>query len=89
MDLGTGLRLLGHQMAARGEGPFRGTALVSHLHWDHIQGLPFFVPILREGSSLDIYGPRPNGDRTLAEAFDVFMRPPFFPVTSIVLIRSP
>jgi len=81
LDLGTGLRMLGYRLASRGPGPFRGSALVSHLHWDHIQGLPFFVPILQAGSTLDIYGPRPDDERTLAEAFDVFMRPPYFPVT--------
>jgi phosphoribosyl 1,2-cyclic phosphodiesterase len=84
-DLGTGLRELGHLLAARHDGPFQGSALVSHLHWDHIQGLPFFLPILQAGSTLDIYGPRPDGERTLAEAFDVFMRPPYFPVRSIDL----
>jgi phosphoribosyl 1,2-cyclic phosphodiesterase len=74
--------MLGQKLASRGGEPFRGSALVSHLHWDHIQGLPFFVPILQDGSSLDIYGPRPNGDDALEEAFDVFMRPPYFPVRS-------
>ena len=80
LDLGTGLRMLGQTLVARDEGPFRGAALVSHLHWDHIQGLPFFTPILQPGSRLDIYGPRPDGERELEEAFDVFMRPPYFPV---------
>ncbi|HET8929883.1 MAG TPA: MBL fold metallo-hydrolase [Acidimicrobiales bacterium] len=77
-DLGTGLRNLGRSWPA--DLPFRGHALVSHLHWDHIQGLPFFEPILRSGSSLDVYGPVTEGLR-LAEAFDQFMRRPFFPVT--------
>ena len=77
-DLGTGLRNLGRQWPA--DRPFRGHALVSHLHWDHIQGLPFFDPILRPGSSLDVYGPAAEG-LGLGEAFDQFMRRPFFPVT--------
>lgn len=77
-DLGTGLRNLGRSWPA--DRPFRGHALVSHLHWDHIQGLPFFDPILRPGSSLDVYGPVTEG-MGLAEAFDQFMRRPFFPVT--------
>lgn len=67
-------------LSARGDGPFRGAALVSHLHWDHIQGLPFFTPILDPGARLDIYGPRPDGGRSLEDAFDVFMRPPYFPI---------
>ena len=82
LDLGTGLRPLGHRIEKWGGEPFRGSALVSHLHWDHVQGLPFFVPILELGARLDIYGPRPEGASTLAAAFDVFMRPPYFPVRS-------
>ena len=52
---------------------------MTHLHWDHVQGLPFCVPINREGAQLDIYGP-PQEGLTLAEAFEEFMRPPYFPV---------
>jgi phosphoribosyl 1,2-cyclic phosphodiesterase len=52
---------------------------VTHLHWDHVQGLPFFVPIDRPGARLDIYGP-PQQGCTLEEAFEEFMRPPYFPV---------
>ncbi len=79
LDLGTGLRSYGETLPH--DGSFRGTALVTHLHWDHVQGLPFFVPILRDGASIDIYGPRPEDGRTLADAFAGFMRPPYFPVT--------
>jgi phosphoribosyl 1,2-cyclic phosphodiesterase len=76
-DLGTGLRFWGSTFAP--DQPFAGHALVTHLHWDHVQGLPFFSPVLRPGSSLDIYAPAP-GDATLEEAFDEFMAPPYFPV---------
>ena len=75
-DLGTGLRFWGE---THDDGPLRATALLTHIHWDHVQGLPFFVPALRPGSRLDVYGP-PDEGLTLAEAFDQFMRPPFFPV---------
>jgi phosphoribosyl 1,2-cyclic phosphodiesterase len=77
-DLGTGLRLFGETQAK--DGTFRGTALVTHIHWDHTQGLPFFVPALRAGAILDIYGPVQEDGLSLAGAFDEFMRPPFFPV---------
>lgn len=77
-DLGTGLRLFGETQAK--DGTFRGTALVTHIHWDHTQGLPFFVPALRAGARLDIYGPVQEDGLSLAGAFDEFMRPPFFPV---------
>jgi phosphoribosyl 1,2-cyclic phosphodiesterase len=77
LDLGTGLRFFGETQPQ--DGSFRGHALVTHLHWDHVQGLPFCVPINREGAQLDIYGP-PQEGLTLAEAFEEFMRPPYFPV---------
>ncbi len=77
LDLGTGLRFWGRSFGP--EQPFVGHALVTHLHWDHVQGLPFFSPVLRPGSRLDIYGP-PPGEHTLEEAFDDFMGPPYFPV---------
>ncbi|MGI8756141.1 MAG: MBL fold metallo-hydrolase [Acidimicrobiales bacterium] len=75
-DLGTGLRFFGESLG--GDRPFRGLALVTHLHWDHIQGLPFFVPINRPGANLTICGRHDEG--TLKDAFEDFMRPPYFPV---------
>jgi phosphoribosyl 1,2-cyclic phosphodiesterase len=78
-DLGTGLRYFGAGWPA--DRTFHGTALLTHLHWDHVQGLPFFVPLLRESASLDVYGPAQDDGRSVAEAFDIFMRPPYFPVT--------
>lgn len=76
-DLGTGLRSFGSTQPT--DGSFRGTALLTHIHWDHVQGLPFFPPADRIGAELDIYGPvHPEG--TLAECFDGFMRPPYFPI---------
>lgn len=77
LDLGTGLRFWGAELAD--DGSFRASALVTHLHWDHVQGLPFFVPLDRPGAQLDIYGPRCE-EGSLAEAFDLFMGPPYFPV---------
>ncbi|MGB3410833.1 MAG: MBL fold metallo-hydrolase [Microthrixaceae bacterium] len=78
LDLGTGLRFFG--LAQPTDVPFRGTALVSHLHWDHIQGIPFFTPLLREGSQMDLYGPVQKG-RSLEETVRSFIHPPYFPVS--------
>lgn len=77
-DLGTGLRSFGDTQPM--DGSFSGTALVTHIHWDHVQGLPFFPPADRAGASFRIYGPQQD-DGTLRELFDDFMRPPYFPVT--------
>src|SRR6516165_4401531 len=51
-DLGTGLRNYGEHLQAVGqvEG-YRSTVLLSHLHWDHIQGLPFFQPLAAGGGT--------------------------------------
>jgi phosphoribosyl 1,2-cyclic phosphodiesterase len=75
-DLGTGLRFFGEGLPQ--DPPFRGLALVTHLHWDHVQGLPFFVPINQDGAELTICGRHDDG--TLQDAFEDFMRPPYFPV---------
>jgi phosphoribosyl 1,2-cyclic phosphodiesterase len=77
-DMGTGLRYWGLTLPT--DGSFRGTALVTHIHWDHVQGLPFFTPIDRPGACFDVYGPAPGEGFTLRSAFDSFMRPPYFPV---------
>jgi phosphoribosyl 1,2-cyclic phosphodiesterase len=82
VDLGTGLRQLGIDLrrALPDLGaPLQLTALVTHLHFDHIQGLPFFEPALREGVELDIYAPS-SPELAVEEAFAAFLRPPFFPV---------
>jgi phosphoribosyl 1,2-cyclic phosphodiesterase len=80
LDLGTGLRFWGQTQPT--DGTFRGAALVTHLHWDHVQGLPFFAPVDRPGARLDIYGPKQDDGLSLADAFEEFMRPPYFPVRS-------
>jgi phosphoribosyl 1,2-cyclic phosphodiesterase len=77
LDLGTGLRFFGDTLPE--DGSFKGTAFVTHLHWDHVQGLPFFVPINQPGAQIDIYAPAQDGI-SVGEAFDEFMRPPYFPV---------
>ncbi|MCC5950718.1 MAG: MBL fold metallo-hydrolase [Acidimicrobiia bacterium] len=78
LDMGTGLRFFGEALPP--DETFRGHALVTHLHWDHVQGLPFFPPLHRPGARLDVYGP-PQESGSLADAFDGFVNPPYFPVS--------
>jgi phosphoribosyl 1,2-cyclic phosphodiesterase len=54
------------------------SAFVTHLHFDHVQGLPFFGPALRADVHLDIYGP--SQEARFSEAFSAFVQPPYFPV---------
>ncbi len=82
LDLGTGLRYFG--ATCDPSVPFSGHALVTHLHWDHVQGLPFSAPMLRAGDSVALYGPAHEGVG-FTEAFDQLMRPPFFPVRACEL----
>ena len=84
LDLGTGLRFWGETLDPRT--PFRGSALVTHIHWDHVQGLPFFTPVLQPGAQFDVYGPPQESEGGLEGAFNELMRPPFFPVTTTDLL---
>jgi phosphoribosyl 1,2-cyclic phosphodiesterase len=77
LDLGTGLRSFGE--VAPTDGSFTASALLTHIHWDHVQGLPFFPPIDRAGARLEVYGPVQD-EGTLEKVFGEFMRPPYFPV---------
>jgi phosphoribosyl 1,2-cyclic phosphodiesterase len=81
IDLGTGLRPFGYDLDSRSAGgPVEVTAFLSHLHWDHIIGLPFCTPLLREEGVMEVYGP-PQEQGSLCEAIDEVVKPPFFPVT--------
>jgi phosphoribosyl 1,2-cyclic phosphodiesterase len=75
-DSGTGLRFYGLEL---GDDAFDGTVLISHLHWDHVQGLPFFPQILNADSKALILGP-PENDMSFEEALSGFVRPPYFPI---------
>ncbi len=77
-DLGTGLRQWGETLPH--DGSFHGHALVTHVHWDHVQGLPFFMPVLQAGSTFDVYGP-PAPGCSLGSCFETFVSPPYFPVS--------
>jgi len=76
LDAGTGLRELGLSLA--NAGPLTVELLLSHLHWDHIQGIPFFRPAYDPDSTLRIHGPAQQ--RPLREMLGLGMDDPFFPV---------
>jgi phosphoribosyl 1,2-cyclic phosphodiesterase len=79
LDAGTGLRELGIAMMNGGnEGPFDVELLLSHLHWDHIQGIPFFRPAYDSRSRLRIIGPKQS--RALRDLLGMGLDDPFFPV---------
>ncbi|TMQ22008.1 MAG: response regulator [Candidatus Rokuibacteriota bacterium] len=79
LDCGTGAHELGQQIIAATQEPVRGHLLISHTHWDHIQGFPFFLPLFRAGYEWDVYAPRQLG-RTLEEILAGQMQYTYFPV---------
>ncbi|HET6613535.1 MAG TPA: MBL fold metallo-hydrolase, partial [Kofleriaceae bacterium] len=85
LDAGTGIRRLGEALIA--DGPTTMTLLLSHLHWDHIQGLPFFVPAYLPGSEITVVGAK-TAEMTLEEALAHQMRAPVFPVRLADLAAS-
>jgi CheY-like chemotaxis protein len=78
-DCGTGAHGLGQALVATGERPVRGHLLISHTHWDHIQGFPFFAPLFVSGNEWDIYAPGGLGQE-LAATLAGQMQYTYFPV---------
>jgi phosphoribosyl 1,2-cyclic phosphodiesterase len=76
-DGGTGLRLLGKKLLR--EMPLDAHMFFSHVHWDHIQGFPFFEPAFVAGNVFHLYGGN-NVSRTLEETLAGQMDHPNFPV---------
>jgi phosphoribosyl 1,2-cyclic phosphodiesterase len=60
LDAGTGIRVLGQSLQETRHGG-RLDLFLSHVHWDHIQGLPFFWPMFAAGQDIHIHGPTPDG----------------------------
>jgi phosphoribosyl 1,2-cyclic phosphodiesterase len=76
-DLGSGVRAFGnHVVATRGPSGHTFHVFMSHVHWDHIMGFPFFVPAYVPGNTIRIYGCHP----TLEEALRRQHAAPSFPV---------
>ena len=79
LDAGSGLRPLGHEMMASRRQGLSADILISHTHWDHIQGLPFFKPLSAPGNSFCIFGAAQEGVN-LEEILRRQMDPMVFPI---------
>src|SRR5881275_2856155 len=79
LDAGTGIRALGLKLAERHNGAVQAEILLSHAHWDHIQGLPHFKPFFSPGNAVRIWGSR-QGTTSLEAILRQQMDPAVFPV---------
>ena len=76
LDAGTGIRELGRSLIARANGAaIEGDIFLTHAHWDHIQGLPFFGPVFQRGNQFRIWGAK-----TLESSIDRVVRDQMSPV---------
>lgn len=73
-DAGTGLRVMAKKAVPPEDRHY--SILFSHMHWDHIQGFPFFDPLFNPKTKIDIYSPFPDFEKN----FKNQMKAPFFPV---------
>ena len=82
IDAGTGIRGLGNYMLDRQprQVPIRTDIFLTHTHWDHIMGFPFFAPIYIEGTQLKIFGPETFENETLADVIGSQLTYRHFPV---------
>lgn len=85
-DLGSGARLLGDAMAAEGA-PVRASIFLSHYHYDHLQGLPFFGPVYDPRNRFRVFGEDRDG-RTVQQVIEGHMVAPYFPVTVQEVFRA-
>jgi len=79
LDCGTGARALGGYLMANVPRPTEATILLSHTHWDHIQGFPFFAPLFIPGNRFTVCGPQ-GANTSLPEVLAGQMEFTYFPV---------
>ena len=87
LDAGSGLRPLGHELMKQRNSTLTADILLSHTHWDHIQGLPFFKPLSSRQNSVTIYGAAQEGV-PLKDILGRQMDPMVFPVPLNALAAS-
>jgi ribonuclease Z len=78
-DAGTGIRTLGHKIAREHDSAYEINLFLSHTHWDHILGLPFFEPMHQSFATINIYGPERAG-LSLEKSILGLFQSPYFPL---------
>src|ERR1700685_2999540 len=79
LDCGTGARALGGELRPHPKKPIAATILLSHTHWDHIQGFPFFTPLFVPGNRFTVAGPQ-GANSSLPKVLSGQMEYTYFPV---------
>ena len=82
IDAGSGIKHLGDELLRTDlpNGPIRARLFLSHTHWDHIIGFPFFTPLFIPGTELDIYSPANYEERSVEEIIGIQLSYEYFPV---------
>jgi len=82
IDAGSGIRELGNYLLANDmkEGPLETSIYLTHTHWDHIMGFPFFTPLYIPSTKLQVYGPVSHEQHSLASIVGGQMTYLYFPV---------
>ncbi|TAL09646.1 MAG: diguanylate cyclase [Nitrospirae bacterium] len=80
LDCGTGARELGRHLLASTSKPLRLHLFIGHTHWDHIQGFPFFGPVLLPETEMNVYAPA-GFQRSVEDAIAGQMQYSYFPIT--------
>ena len=78
IDAGSGLRPLGDELAKQNKTDI--SLLISHTHWDHICGFPFFGPLFEKETDINIYAPLQPDGKSVKDVLAILMSAPFFPL---------
>lgn len=87
LDAGSGITAYGRELMAKESSP-RVYLFLTHAHFDHIIGLPYFSPIYSPSATVDVWGPRTSHFDSLEDTLGHFLRPPFHPVAMFEMLSK-
>lgn len=87
IDAGTGIRRLGRELLSQ-SAETNLSLLLTHAHYDHVEGIPFFAPLFQEGRKIGIYSGPLDGSKSTHETVSNLMQRPYFPVGSEIFTAN-